>query len=173
MAVERCMVGLIGLLRNGEWLTRERMRLVAGAVLLASLAGVAYLLATASGLNDYQNRPLGTDFSNVYAAGALVLDGRPEAPFYPAQHHAREQAIFGADTPSLWLALSTLLPVRRRPTRAAAVSRRPRALAGRHLRSLSRIDLDDRIHVMARLVPAIHVFLCSNTQRRCPEQARA
>ena len=93
------MVGLIGLLRNGEWLTRERMRLVAGAVLLASLAGVAYLLATASGLNDYQNRPLGTDFSNVYAAGALVLDGRPEAPFYPAQHHAREQAIFGADTP--------------------------------------------------------------------------
>jgi len=87
------------LLRNGEWLTRERIRLVAGAVLVASLAGVAHLLATATGLNDYQNRPLGTDFSNVYAAGTLVLDGAPEPPFYPAQHHAREQAIFGAETP--------------------------------------------------------------------------
>jgi hypothetical protein len=93
------MGGLLTLLRGGEWLTRERMRLVALAVLAASIAGIGYLLATANGLNDYQGRPLGTDFSNVYAAGTLVLDGHPGAPFYPAQQHAREQAIFGADTP--------------------------------------------------------------------------
>jgi hypothetical protein len=92
------MARLLALLRSGEWLTRERIRLVAAAVLIASLAGVGYLLATSNGLNDYQGRPLGTDFSNVYAAGTLMLDGRPEAPFYPAQHYAREQAIFGADT---------------------------------------------------------------------------
>lgn len=92
------MQRFLALVRNGEWLTRERIRLVAGAVLVASLAGVGYLLATSNGLNDYQGRPLGTDFSNVYAAGTLVLDGRPEAPFYPPQHFAREQAIFGADT---------------------------------------------------------------------------
>src|SRR4051794_41828775 len=48
---------------------------------------------------DYQGRPLGTDFSNVYAAGTYVLDGRPAAPFDPRLQHAREQEIFGAKTP--------------------------------------------------------------------------
>ena len=63
------MSGFIGILRDGSWLTLERARLWALAVLIASLAGVMYVLATAHGLNDYQGRPLGTDFSNVYAAG--------------------------------------------------------------------------------------------------------
>src|SRR5436309_2254785 len=66
------MAGFFALLRSGEWLTRERIRLVAGAVLVASLAGLGYLLATSNGPNDYQGRPLGTDFSNVYAAGTSV-----------------------------------------------------------------------------------------------------
>ena len=70
-------------LRNGDWLTRERMRLVAWAVIVASLAGLVFLVVTSNGLNDYQGRPLGTDFSNVYAAGKLVLAGRPAAPFDP------------------------------------------------------------------------------------------
>src|SRR5204862_1691280 len=43
--------------------------------------------------------PLGTDFSNVYAAGTYVLEGNPAAPFDPRLQHAREQAIFGANTP--------------------------------------------------------------------------
>jgi alpha-1,2-mannosyltransferase len=93
------MAALLDTLRSGEWLTRERMRLWALAVLAASVAGLLYLLATSNGLNDYQNRPLGTDFSNVYAAGTYVLEGHAALPFdWPAQH-AREQAIFGADTP--------------------------------------------------------------------------
>ena len=37
-------------------------------------------------------------FSNVYAAGTYVLDGQPAAPFVPAQHIARERAIFGTAT---------------------------------------------------------------------------
>ena len=86
-------------LRNGDWLTRERMRLVALAVIAASLAGLVFLVVTSDGLNDYQGRPLGTDFSNVYAAGKLVLAGRPEAPFDPPQHHAHEKTIFGEATP--------------------------------------------------------------------------
>lgn len=92
------MGGLAAALREGRWLTRERVRLVALAVLAASGLGLAFLVATSDGLNDYQGRPLGTDFSNVYAAGAHVLDGRPEAPFDPAQQFAREQAIFGPQT---------------------------------------------------------------------------
>ena len=56
-------------LLSGAWLTRERMRFIALAVMIASLAGLGFLVATSNGLNDYRGRPLGTDFSNVYAAG--------------------------------------------------------------------------------------------------------
>ena len=87
------------LLRSGVWLTRERTRLVAAAVLIASAAGLLYLVVTANGVIDTQGRPLGTDFSNVYAAGTYVLEGRAGAPFDPALQHAREQEIFGDATP--------------------------------------------------------------------------
>ncbi len=86
-------------LRDGRWLTRERMRLIALAVFAASAIGLGYLIATSDGLNDFQGRPLGTDFSNVYAAGTYALEGRPEAPFEPPLHHARQKQIFGEETP--------------------------------------------------------------------------
>jgi hypothetical protein len=90
---------VLATLQTGDWLTLERIRLVAGAVLFASMAGICYLIATADGLNDYTGRPLGTDFSNVYAAGQLVLEGSPAAPYDPWQHRERERAIFGEKTP--------------------------------------------------------------------------
>jgi hypothetical protein len=103
-------------LRDGAFVTRERARLAGLAVLAASVFGLAYILATASGLNDYSGRPIGTDFSNIYAAGTYVLDGAAAKPFDPAAQHAREQAIFGAATPfygwhypPFFLALAALL----------------------------------------------------------------
>ena len=78
-------------LRNGDWLTRERIRLIAAAVLIASIAGFVFLVVTAHGGIDRQGRPLGTDFSNVYAAGTYVLDGNPDVPFDPPRQYAREQ----------------------------------------------------------------------------------
>ena len=92
------MAGFIDLFRNGVWLTRERVRLVALAVLAASLIGAAFLTITAHGLNDRLGRPLGTDFSSFYAAGTLVRDGMAAAAYDHAAHFAREQAIFGAAT---------------------------------------------------------------------------
>jgi hypothetical protein len=86
-------------LRSGEWLTRERLRLWGLGMLAASALGLVFLIVTSDGLNDYQNRPLGTDFSNVYAAGSYMLDGRPEAPFDWPLQHARERSIFGQGTP--------------------------------------------------------------------------
>jgi alpha-1,2-mannosyltransferase len=91
--------GLIDTLRSGSWLSRERMRMWAFAVLAASAIGFLYLVVTSDGLNDYQGRPLGTDFSNVYAAGSYVLEGRAAAPFDWPMQYTREQAIFGASTP--------------------------------------------------------------------------
>jgi alpha-1,2-mannosyltransferase len=85
-------------MRSGAWLTRERIRMVAIAVLLASAAGFLYLVVTATGGVDLQGRPIGTDFSNVYAAGTYVLEGNPVAPFDSVQQYAREQAIFGEAT---------------------------------------------------------------------------
>jgi alpha-1,2-mannosyltransferase len=86
-------------LRTGCWLTRERVRLAALALLIASFVGAAFLGATSDGLNDRFGRPLGTDFSSFYAAGSLARDGLPAAPFDHAAHFAREKAIFGAATP--------------------------------------------------------------------------
>ncbi|MFY9692111.1 MAG: DUF2029 domain-containing protein, partial [Xanthobacteraceae bacterium] len=69
------------ILRSGDWLTRERVRFVAAALLIASAAGFLFLVATAHGSVDLQGRPLGTDFSNVYAAGSYVLGGDTNAAF--------------------------------------------------------------------------------------------
>ena len=87
-------------LRDGSWLTYRRLRLWVVAVLIASAAGLIYLLATSDGLNDYRGRPLGTDFSNIYVAGTLALEGHPAAPYDPGLHHARARTLFGADTPT-------------------------------------------------------------------------
>ncbi len=92
------MAAFISILRSGAWLTRERTRLIAFAVLFASAVGLAFVLVTSDGLNDYQGRPIGTDFSNVYAAGTYVLDGQPTAPFDPPRQFEREKQIFGSAT---------------------------------------------------------------------------
>jgi alpha-1,2-mannosyltransferase len=110
------MAGFIDILRTGAWLTAERMRLVALALLAAFVLGAGFLIATSNGLNDRFGRPLGTDFSNVYAAGTFVLEGQAAAPFDPAKQFAREQAIFGQATqfygwhyPPFFLGLAGLL----------------------------------------------------------------
>jgi alpha-1,2-mannosyltransferase len=110
------MPRLIDILRSGAWLTAERMRLVAIGMLAAGLIGAGFLIITSNGLNDRLGRPLGTDFSNVYAAGTYVLDGEAAKPFDPARQYAREKAIFGEHTdfygwhyPPFFLGLAALL----------------------------------------------------------------
>ena len=110
------MSGLVETLRQGSWLTRERVRLIALALLAASVIGAGFLIATSDGLNDRLGRPLGTDFANVYAAGTYVVGGEPYAPFNPPAQFAREQAIFGAATqfygwhyPPFFLGVAALL----------------------------------------------------------------
>src|SRR5476651_2183119 len=110
------MAGFIELLRSGAWLTAERVRLTALVLLAAAVLAACFLIATSDGRNDRFGRPLGTDFSNVYAAGTYVLDGQPAAPFDPARQFAREQAIFGQATqfygwhyPPFFLGLAGLL----------------------------------------------------------------
>ena len=112
------MAVFIDLLRSGVWLTAERVRLTALVLLAAAAMAACFLIATSDGRNDRFGRPLGTDFSNVYAAGTFVLEGQPAAPFDPAKQYAREQAIFGQATPfygwhypPFFLGLAALLAV--------------------------------------------------------------
>jgi alpha-1,2-mannosyltransferase len=93
------MNGLASGIASGAWLTAERLRAYCLILIALAVLALIALLATSKGLNDYQGRPLGTDFSNVYAAGKYVLEGKPAAPFNPALQHRREQEIFGKETP--------------------------------------------------------------------------
>lgn len=86
-------------LRSGEWVTRQRI-IVYSCIMLAVTLGCLVALGLGSnGLNDARGRPLGTDFSNVYAAGTYVLDDKAADAFDPALQYQREQKIFGEYTP--------------------------------------------------------------------------
>src|SRR3974390_1843597 len=82
-------------LRTGSWLNRERLRLWPLASLVVTAVGVAFLISTAHGLNDYDGRPLGTDFSAFYSAGTYAREERPQVSYEFPALYAREQAIFG------------------------------------------------------------------------------
>jgi hypothetical protein len=91
------VAAFVSVLREGDFLTRDRIRLWTLAVLIGFAAGIAMLVVTARGVNDYQGRPLGTDFSSFYAAGQLTLEG--QSPYDQRQLHHRQQRLFGQDTP--------------------------------------------------------------------------
>jgi len=86
-------------LRSGQWLTASRARGYSLILLGLSVLTIAGWLALSEGMVDRNGKPLGTDFSSFYAAGALVLDGRAGDVYDMAAHYAREQQIFGASTP--------------------------------------------------------------------------
>jgi hypothetical protein len=63
-------------LSTGSWLTLERVRAAAVLCGFASLASLVWLFGFGHGTLDPLGRPLGTDFSNVWSAGRMALDGR-------------------------------------------------------------------------------------------------
>ena len=93
------MTALLAALRDGRFVTPDRVLAYPLLLLTAFIAGIAFLIATAHGLSDYAGRPLGTDFSNVYAAGIAALKGEPTTPFDIARQWQQEKAIFGPATP--------------------------------------------------------------------------
>src|ERR1700712_5394840 len=91
-------------LRSGDWLTAARVRGYSLILLALCAIAVAGWIALSDGVIDRNGKPLGTDFSSFYAAGSLVLDGRPADAYNMAAHYAREQQIFGMGTPHYgWL----------------------------------------------------------------------
>jgi hypothetical protein len=79
-------------LRNGAWLTRERVRI--GAALLAAIE-LSFFLFFVAGTHGWivpLDRPTTTDFASFYAAGALADAGTPQLAYDQAAHWAAEQA---------------------------------------------------------------------------------
>jgi hypothetical protein len=77
----------------------ERARGYSLILLAFYVLAVVVWIALADGLIDRNGKPLGTDFSNVYAAGALTLEGHPADAYDPARQHAAEKKLFGPATP--------------------------------------------------------------------------
>ena len=82
-------------IKSGAWLTRERLRAYPLILLAVSVVAAVIWIALADGLVDRNDKPIGTDFSNVWAAGKLVLDGQPDAPYDPVRQYAAEKEAFG------------------------------------------------------------------------------
>jgi hypothetical protein len=82
-------------LRSGDWLTDARMRGYSLILLAICTLAVVGWIAASDGLIDRNRKPIGTDFSNVYAAGTLIWQGRPAEAYEPARQHAAEKAVFG------------------------------------------------------------------------------
>ena len=71
------------------------MRAYSLILLGLSVAVFAGWIAVSDGLLDRNGQPIGTDFSNVYAAGTLTWQGRSAEAYSPPLQHAAEKAVFG------------------------------------------------------------------------------
>lgn len=80
---------------TGAWLDRRLARVAATAFGLFALALIAAGLAGRTGTLDAWGRPLGSDFSGIYAAGRLALEGRTTAVYDWARHAAAQRAAHG------------------------------------------------------------------------------
>lgn len=88
---------MLASLRSGNWLTPERIKVYSWLLIAQALIALGALAIFSNGLVDAWGRPLGTDFSNVWTAGRLLLDGTPALAYEPASHHAMQQLTFARD----------------------------------------------------------------------------
>jgi hypothetical protein len=154
---------MLGALADGTWLTRQRLFAASAIALATWVVLIAYLLAMRHGTLDLYGRPLGTDFSDVYAAGRMALDGRAaEAWTWPA-HYAVQQQIhgdphvpfYGWHYPPPFLLVASLLALL--PYLAALALWQATTLAG--AAALVRAIVPGRLALLATLGAPV-VFVC-------------
>ena len=90
------MTAFIASIRDGRFLTRQRLTVYSALLLAGFTIATLWVIATAHGLSDHAGRPLGTDFSSFHTAGRLALEGRN--PFDQAALYRAEQSAFGNAT---------------------------------------------------------------------------
>lgn len=82
-------------LRSGDWLTAERARAYSAILLAICIVAFGAWIAMSDRMIDPNGKPVGTDFSDPYAAGTLAWAGRAADAYQPALQHAAEKAVFG------------------------------------------------------------------------------
>ncbi|ABD89649.1 glycosyltransferase family 87 protein [Rhodopseudomonas palustris] len=87
--------GILAGLRSGAWLTGERVRGYSLILLGLGAAAIVGWLALSDAMIDRNGKPIGTDFSDPYAAGTLALAGKAADAYVPALQHDAERAVFG------------------------------------------------------------------------------
>ncbi len=93
-------LSFISALRSGDWLTADRARNYSAILLAVCVVALTAWIAMSDRMVDPNGKPIGTDFSNPYAAGTLAWTGRPADAYVPALQHAAEKAVFdGRDVP--------------------------------------------------------------------------
>ena len=91
--MKRIAVDVVRFLRNGAWLTPERVRGYSVALITASLAVVVWLFS-GHGANDPMGRPIGTDFLQFWSASWALLHGQTRIIYDPAAFDSLERRIF-------------------------------------------------------------------------------
>ena len=92
----------MGAIADGSWLDGGRVRRIALACLIVSIGAIGLLILTANGTIDLSGRPLGTDFSQVWTAGTMVLDGRAAEVWHWPSHFRVQQAFHRSITVDLY-----------------------------------------------------------------------
>lgn len=92
----------MGVIRDGSWLDEARAQSVAWIMLAVSIVAIAAMAVTATGTLDWKGRPLGTDFSQVYAAGQMVWQGRAAEVWDWPAHFNVQQTLHGSNAVDLY-----------------------------------------------------------------------
>lgn len=111
------MQRILDAVRDGSWVTRERLATYSALLLISYGAMVLWIVIGGDGRLDALGRPIGTDFANIWSSGRLVLDGRAAAAFDPDLQRPYQQLLLGlpADLfygwhyPPMFLAVAALL----------------------------------------------------------------
>ena len=96
------MRGGFGRYRDGSWLTPGLIRFASVTSLGLGTATLVALVATARGTLDAFGKPLGTDFTAFWSAGALALSGRAPDAYDWGTLRAAQAALHGSDAFFPW-----------------------------------------------------------------------
>jgi len=86
---------MLDTLKSGYFLNHERIRVYSWICIALMVAVIAGILLTANGNFAWDGKPIGTDFSNVYAAGLMANEGRAAEVWDWPKHFAVQDRVFG------------------------------------------------------------------------------
>ena len=82
-------------LRSGNWVNEQRLKVYPLTLLVGSALVIMAMIAMKHDRLGPDDRPLGTDFSQVWIAGLETLRGHPEEPFDLVRHISEQRSEFG------------------------------------------------------------------------------